>query len=68
MTHTLTIAPIDDTARDGRYQLVFAAGSEIPDNPPFALAKFVDGSFRCSSGASLGFEPTHYQVKEGRCG
>lgn len=68
MIRALNVSPIDDIARDGRYQLVFAADAEIPDNPPFALAKFVDGSFRCSSGAALGFEPTHYQVKEGRCG
>lgn len=48
--------PIDDTARDGRYQLVLCPKGG------FALARWADGAWHMANGA-LDFEPTHYRPK-----
>ncbi|CDO37636.1 hypothetical protein [Novosphingobium sp. KN65.2] len=47
--------PLDNEARNGRYQLVLRPGGA------FTLARWLDGAFRCSSGNAIDFEPTYYQ-------
>lgn len=60
----IVLAEIDEAARDGRYQLVFHVDGAVPSNPPFVLAKWDGERFRCSSGAGIDFEPTHYQRRD----
>jgi hypothetical protein len=47
--------PIDEGARDGRYQLVFASDGY------FAIVRFRAGRWEFSSGRPLDFEPTEYR-------
>lgn len=55
----IELLPIDDFARDGRYQLVFDRRGE------FAVARYVDESWSFSSGAPLDFDPTDYHPVQG---
>lgn len=55
LVNTNTI-PIDDTARDGRNQLVLCPGGA------FALARWADGAWHMANG-TLDFEPTHYRPR-----
>lgn len=59
MTRTASIeaVPIDDAARDGRFQLVFAEGR-------YALVRFVAEHWVFSSGVPLPDLPTHYQPRK----
>lgn len=54
--YCITLAPIDDQARDGGRKLVF--GGEY-----FALARFEDGGWKVASGIALDFTPTSYRVE-----
>lgn len=52
------LQPIDDDARDGRFQLVFQGGV-------FALVRWADGHWWWSSGLRSVLEPTHYHAARG---
>lgn len=49
--------PIDDSARDGHYQLVLGGGV-------FAVVRWRRDRWEFSSGAPLDFEPTDYRPAE----
>ncbi|MBT0667047.1 hypothetical protein HT136_01525 [Novosphingobium profundi] len=49
--------PIDDAARDGRFQLVFVEGR-------YALVRFVAEHWVFSSGVPFPGHPTHYQPRK----
>jgi putative heme iron utilization protein len=53
--HKLPLRPIDETARNGRYQLV-------SDGVRFAVARWRDGVFEFSNDLPIGFEPHGYYV------
>ena len=47
--------PIDDTARDGTFQVVSADGFY------FAIVRWIDGAWFYSTGRRLDYEPTVYR-------
>lgn len=49
----LALTPLDDAARDGRYQLV-------SDGETFSLARWDGAAFVFSSGRPVVIEATHY--------
>lgn len=49
--------PIDDAARDGRFQLVFSKDR-------YALVRFVSECWVFSSGVPLLDQPSHYQPRK----
>ncbi|MCT2398491.1 hypothetical protein [Novosphingobium mangrovi (ex Huang et al. 2023)] len=60
--------PIDDAARDGRFQIVLRADQRDPARMPAggwpcALARHVDGEWHLTLG-KLDFEPTHYKPRK----
>lgn len=54
---SIEAVPIDDAARDGRFQLVFAKDR-------YALVRFVSETWVFSSGVPLPDQPTHYQPRK----
>jgi hypothetical protein len=50
----LNLRPLDDAARDGRYQLLLSEGDE------FAVARWTGARWQFSSGIPLHFEPAVY--------
>jgi len=55
----IELLPIDEFAMNGRYQLVF-------DDCQFAVARWVDGTWRYSSGWPLDFTPSEYHPDQER--
>ena len=53
----LNLVPIDDDARNGRHQLVFAQDR-------YALVRWIGGHWIFPSGQALPDEPTHYHRKD----
>lgn len=53
MPASIVLRPIDDDARDGRFQLVFR-------DDCFAVARAVGDTWLFGCGHALDFEPTHY--------
>lgn len=54
----IDLVPIDDGARDGRYQLVFQGDL-------FAVVRWADGHWWWSSGLRSVLDPTHYHAARG---
>lgn len=55
----IELVPIDATALDGRYRLIF--GGEY-----FAVARAIDGAWCYSSGMPVDITPTHYHAGQRR--
>lgn len=51
------VVPIDDAARDGRFQLVVHGGR-------FALVRFAAGRWTFSSGMPFPGRPSHYKPRK----
>ena len=54
----IELQPIDDSARNGRFQLVFQGNV-------FAVVRWADGHWWWSSGMRSALEPTHYHAARG---
>ncbi len=57
LVQRLGVVPIDEAARDGRHQLVFARGR-------YALVRWVEEQWLFPSGNPWPIRPTHYKPRE----
>lgn len=55
----IDLQPIDDAARNGRYQLIFQGGL-------FAVVRWADDCWCFSSGERSALDPTHYHAARGQ--
>ena len=54
MPDAIQTTPLDDTARNGRFQLLLGGGE-------FAVARWADGRWVFANGVELHFFPTSYR-------
>lgn len=66
MSPVIATRPIDDAARNGRFQLVLGPGPA--SDTEFAIARWRDDAWEFGSGHPLPFAPEQYWVPDGQDG